>query len=703
MSPTVLAADSVCTTVTNDTFFVNSDTNVDSYFWTVPTGASIVSGQGDTLIVVDWSGASQGIDSVCVFSINACDTSNPVCIGIEVFFLPTTAAAGSDSTVCSSSYTLAGNNPAIGSGSWSLVSGSASITTPSQFNTTVTALGQGPNVFRWTTANGPCATSSDDVTITRDTLPINANAGADIDTCDVTSVQMAANSPGVSETGTWSIVSGAATITTPNSPTTSITGLSSNATVVLRWTISTQYGVCASTSDDMTIRIDETASVANAGTDIDTCDVTSVQLAANSVGAGETGTWTVVSGTATITSPNSPTTSITGLVSNTTVVMRWTITTLYGICVSTADDVTIRIDETVTTANAGSDIDTCDVTSVQMAANAVGAGETGTWTLISGSAFIIDPNDETTAIAGISSNSTVVLRWTITTLYGICPSSFDDVTIRVDETATVANSGADIDTCDVSSIQLSANTAGPGETGTWSVVSGTATITSPNSPTSSITGLVSNTTVVMRWTITTLYGICASTQDDVTIRIDETATVANAGTDIDTCDVTSLNLAGNAVGPGETGTWTVVSGTATITSPNSPTTSITGLVSNTTVVMRWTITTLYGICASTQDDVTIRIDETATVSNAGADIDTCDVTSVQLAGNSVGAGETGTWSVVSGTATITSPNSPTTSITGLVSNTTVVMRWTITTLYGICASTQDDVTIRIDETATVSN
>jgi hypothetical protein len=52
-------------------------------------------------------------------------------------------------------------------------------------------------------------------------------------------------------------------------------------------------------------------------------------------------------------------------------------------------------------------------------------------------------------------------------------------------------------------------------TGTWSVISGTATITSPNSPTSGLTGIIPGTPVTLRWTITN--GNCGTTTDDVII------------------------------------------------------------------------------------------------------------------------------------------------------------------------------------------
>jgi hypothetical protein len=70
--------------------------------------------------------------------------------------LPTNADAGKDTILIVDNYTLAGNNPAIGTGQWTLLSGSATITNLNQFNTTVTGLGIGENVFEWTITNNLC-------------------------------------------------------------------------------------------------------------------------------------------------------------------------------------------------------------------------------------------------------------------------------------------------------------------------------------------------------------------------------------------------------------------------------------------------------------------------------------------------------------------------------------------------------------------
>lgn len=52
-------------------------------------------------------------------------------------------------------------------------------------------------------------------------------------------------------------------------------------------------------------------------------------------------------------------------------------------------------------------------------------------------------------------------------------------------------------------------------TGTWSLISGTGTIASINSPTSTVTGITPGTTTILRWTVSN--GDCGSSFDEVTI------------------------------------------------------------------------------------------------------------------------------------------------------------------------------------------
>ncbi len=94
-----------------------------------------------------------------------------------------------------------------------------------------------------------------------------------------------------------------------------------------------------------------------------------------------------------------------------------------GCAVSKEVSVTV---ESVPVANAGSD-QTITADNTVMAANSAGVGETGTWTVTSGTATISEVNNPTTAVTGIVTGQTT-LRWTIVNDVASC-SSFDEVII----------------------------------------------------------------------------------------------------------------------------------------------------------------------------------------------------------------------------------------------------------------------------------
>lgn len=83
----------------------------------------------------------------------------------------TTADAGEDQIIADTFTTLDANVPAIGCGRWSVTDGSGVFKNKKKYNTVVTGLSAGINVFTWTISldcrNCPCAeTSTDTVVIT---------------------------------------------------------------------------------------------------------------------------------------------------------------------------------------------------------------------------------------------------------------------------------------------------------------------------------------------------------------------------------------------------------------------------------------------------------------------------------------------------------------------------------------------------------
>ncbi len=98
-------------------------------------------------------------------------TSNPASVTIAA--MPTTSVAGSAITQCNtSSFTLAGNNPSIGTGLWTVTSGTATITTPTAYNSGVTGITAGTSAtLTWTISNGTCTASASTVVLTNNSLP----------------------------------------------------------------------------------------------------------------------------------------------------------------------------------------------------------------------------------------------------------------------------------------------------------------------------------------------------------------------------------------------------------------------------------------------------------------------------------------------------------------------------------------------------
>ncbi|MBS1918656.1 MAG: hypothetical protein JST17_00220, partial [Bacteroidetes bacterium] len=107
--------------------------------------------------------------SVTGSASNGCSGSSNVTVNVSQ---PVIANAGPDQANCNSGgFTLAGNSPSPGTGVWSVVSGTVTITTPSSPNSTVTNVPVGGTAtLRWTITNGACI-SSDDIVLRNYALP----------------------------------------------------------------------------------------------------------------------------------------------------------------------------------------------------------------------------------------------------------------------------------------------------------------------------------------------------------------------------------------------------------------------------------------------------------------------------------------------------------------------------------------------------
>jgi uncharacterized repeat protein (TIGR01451 family) len=645
--------------------------------WTVQTGTATITSLHSATSGV--TGVPAGSSALLRWTIvnGTCSTFDEVILTNHAAV--TIAAAGADQAQCSSgSFTLAGNPPSVGMGTWTVQGGTASINAIHSATSLVTGVPAGTTaLLRWTIVNGTCS-SYDEVSLTHNEAPVTSTAGADQAQCNNGSFTLAGNAATVG-TGTWTVQSGTATISSLNSATSGVTGVPAGVTAVLRWTI--VNGTCSS-FDEVSLTNNASVTVAAAGSDQAQCNSGSFTLAGNAPSVGN-GTWTVQSGTATISSLFSPTSGITGVPAGTTAVLRWTI--VNGTC-SSFDEVSLTNNAAVTVAAAGIDQAQCNNTNFTLAGNAASVG-VGTWSVQSGTAVVASLNSATSTVSGVPAGTTAVLRWTI--VNGTC-SSFDEVSLTNNAAVTIAAAGSDQTQCNIPTFTLAGNTATVG-TGTWTVQTGTATITSLHSATSGVTGVPAGTSALLRWTI--VNGTC-STFDEVLLTNDAAVTIAAAGTDIAQCNISNFTLAGNAPVVG-TGTWTVITGTATITSLHSASSGVTGVPAGTNALLRWTI--VNGTCSSF-DEVSLTNNAAVTIAAAGSDQAQCNIGSFTLAGNSASPG-TGTWTVQSGTAMISSLHSPTSGVIGVPSGTTAVLRWTI--VNGTCSSF-DEVSLTNHNAVTVA-
>ena len=140
-----------------------------TYTWAYSgTGYTQASGGTNNSITANFS-ASATSGTLSVTPSNACGNGTAQTLAITVSATPTAANAGADiNPACGvSTATLSANTPTVGAGAWSVISGTAFVTSASSPTSGVTGLAvPGTATLRWTISNAPCTASTDDVVIT---------------------------------------------------------------------------------------------------------------------------------------------------------------------------------------------------------------------------------------------------------------------------------------------------------------------------------------------------------------------------------------------------------------------------------------------------------------------------------------------------------------------------------------------------------
>jgi PKD repeat protein len=316
---------------------LTSNTTGTTYTWTSAVTGSITGNTKKTVAttttaindILTNTGTLPGTVTYIITPYNGTCPGTPVTVSVTVQPMPVIANPGPNDEQCNITvYTLNGNAPPTGMGTWTQIAGpnTAVIVAPTNPQTQVTGLLPGNTYqFLWTITIPGCTSTSNSVIIKDDapTIP-GITAGA-------TSVCSGGNTGIVTLSGQngsivrWesSIDNGTTWLPIVN---TTATLSYSNLAKTTQYRAAVQSGVCGtlfSTATAITVNPNTVAS--NAGIDQKLCGAATITLNGNDP-APFTGTWTQTSGPiVVITDPTNPNTQVTGLIVGNIYKFTWTI------------------------------------------------------------------------------------------------------------------------------------------------------------------------------------------------------------------------------------------------------------------------------------------------------------------------------------------------------------------------------------------
>ena len=549
---------------------------------------------------------------------------------------PSTAVAGEDKETCNGTTSLSASEPAIGTGSWSVTSGTGIFANSLQTNTSVSNVGLGTNVYRWSVSFDVCS-NYDEVNVVNNF--VTTNAGADQIICGTTSF-LSAIPLQADETGNWEVLEGGGNVINVNQNNSEVENLAYGNNR-FKWEIT--KGLC-SASDEVAIQNNKYNASATISGPSNICeDYTSI--IGNSPPENAIGYWQVQSGNGTLDNSNDNSTVVRNLSLGENTI-RWTVEK--DGCTNYDE---ISINRNTVFSNSGEDFAICKSTTTL---NAVpeNSEETGTWSVSGGSGQITSPNDYNSEVTNLSIGSNT-LTWTIE---GNGCSASDNLIITNNK--FYISVGANQQLCQ-NNTTINASNVGIGY---WEVISGAGTFSDVSNHYTTVTNIPEYSTNTYRWHA--FLNGCTDTDD---IEITNNIVSANAGSDFSVCNNSATLNATNPIAG--SGIWSNQAGAGNFADVNSNSTEVTGLSLGTNTY-RWTVT--HETC-ETYDDVTIDNNDISV--SAGANQEICD-DYTQLSGGQPPVGETGLWEIVSGSVNFEDANLYNTNITNIQQGENL-LRWTI--------------------------
>ncbi|MEJ1239936.1 PKD-like domain-containing protein [Chryseolinea sp. T2] len=346
------------------------------------------------------------------------------------------------------------------------------------------------------------------------------------------------------------------------------------------------------------------------------------------------------------------------------------------------------------------------------------AGTTYSWT-VSASPNVVGASagDGSTISQQLTSTNSSIgtVTYTVTPMANGCYGPPINVVATVNPIASV-NAGADYAVCQPSTISLSGAISGSASAGTWTIISGSGTLSASATSAGNVTATYTvnpsdvGNSVVFKLSTNDPDGAgpCSVMTDDLVVNVNRAATVTLPG-DYVVCEPALINLSGTLGGSATSGLWSLVTGTGTLAA-----TSVTGLTATSTyqpsaadvsTVLRFRLTSNdpdgSGPCSSAFDEINITINRAARI-DAGPDFAVCEDQSISLAAVASGATSTVIWSGGSGAAQFSPVNNVNSVYTLTPADITaggVTLKITTNDpdVAGPCTSTADQVFVKINK------
>ena len=267
------------------------------------------------LVQTDATGLSSGdlfpvgTTTLSFMAIDSSSNSQTCSFQIQVLDYPSPAVVLEDTiSLCQVTSALAEAQAATsGTGEWTLVSGQGNFNNQFANVTGINNLGYGTNVLAWTISSAQCGETSDTLRIIVSQQPLPASALDTIIACNDASIQLSATAP-LYGIGTWTTQQGAS-ISDSHSTTAEASNLAGGWNYFV-WTVTN--GSCIATSDTLHAYSATPAIITQADTAL-CVENGNLDLVASTPAAGQTGTWSLISGSGTLSATNTPAITVSDL------------------------------------------------------------------------------------------------------------------------------------------------------------------------------------------------------------------------------------------------------------------------------------------------------------------------------------------------------------------------------------------------------